>query len=303
MGDAISHPKEKLRERSSTYFLQDWSKQKEMARLKIQDKMLTLGMGEVLPESVDPTLLRRVLDVGCGTGGWLIETAKRYPAIEKLVGADISNTMVAHARQEATAALLDGRVQFQAMDALGTLDFPASSFDLVNQRMGTSWVRTWEWKKLLAEYQRVSCPGGIIRITEPRVGVESNSPALNKLDKIFLETFYHSGRIFTASNDGLICELARLMAQHGIENIQTQVRTLVFEAGTEGGRNFYEDTRHLYRVCLPFFHRWTRVPDDYEQIYQQALKEMQEPGFVATWPLLTVWGTSSRGGRSSGRLR
>jgi DNA-binding transcriptional regulator of glucitol operon len=34
------------------------------------------------------------------------------------------------------------------------------------------------------------------------------------------------------------------------------------------------------------------VPDDYEEIYQQALKDIQQPGFVATWNILTAWGTN-----------
>jgi len=45
-------------------------------------------------------------------------------------------------------------------------------------------------------------------------------------------------------------------------------------------------------VGLPFFQQWTRLPDDYEEIYQQALLDMQATGFVATSKLLTVWGTS-----------
>jgi hypothetical protein len=48
-------------------------------------------------------------------------------------------------------------------------------------------------------------------------------------------------------------------------------------------------------VLLPFFQKWTRVPSDYEEIYQQALKEMQQPDFVATWTLLTVWGIRPKG--------
>ena len=40
-------------------------------------------------------------------------------------------------------------------------------------------------------------------------------------------------------------------------------------------------------------HKWTSVPDDYEEIYQQMLTEMQQPDFVATWTLLTAWGTRS----------
>jgi SAM-dependent methyltransferase len=78
-----------------------------------------------------------------------------------------------------------------------------NSFDLVNQRLGISWLRTWEWRKLLLEYQRVCRPGGIIRITESNVGVECNSPALTKLWGISLETGYNSGRLFTKSPDGL----------------------------------------------------------------------------------------------------
>jgi hypothetical protein len=40
------------------------------------------------------------------------------------------------------------------------------------------------------------------------------------------------------------------------------------------------------------------VPEDYEEIYQQALKEMQQPDFVATGTLLTVWGTKPEDGAS-----
>jgi hypothetical protein len=83
-------------------------------------------------------------------------------------------------------------------------------------------------------------------------------------------------------------ELLRLMTQHGIQDVQTRVYPLVLWAGEVSGQNFYEDTKRLFHVKLPFFDKWTRIPDDYEEVYQQAVKEMQEPGFVATWSLLTV---------------
>jgi ubiquinone/menaquinone biosynthesis C-methylase UbiE len=267
-----------------------------MIRLETQDKMLNIGMGGVLPELADPTPLQRVLDVGCGTGDWLMETAKTYPTIEKLVGGDISSQMLAHARARAQAQHLDGRVQFQTMDALRVLEFPAESFDLVNQRFGASWIRTWEWTKILLEYQRVSRPGGIIRITEPNI-VECNSPALTKLYNIGLEVFHRSGRFFTTSRNGVTSELVRLMRQHAIEDVQTRLHTLVYRAGTVEHQSFYEGEARFYRVLLPFFQKWTRVPNDYEEIYQQALKEMQQPDFVATWTLLTAWGIRSKNGK------
>ena len=206
----MSYATVKLREHPSTYFVQDRSNLEEMTRLEIQDHMLTVGMGGVLPELADPTSLRHLLDVGCGTGGWLRETALAYPTIEILFGGDISGKMLTHAAALAEAEHLSERVQFRTMDALRALEFRDSSFDLLNQRLGTSWLRTWEWTKILVEYHRVVRPGGIIRITESAI-VESNSPALTALCNIVLEALYHSGCFFTQSHDGIIGKLPQLM--------------------------------------------------------------------------------------------
>lgn len=290
------HP-ESQGEQSSTYFVQDRSNQEEMARLEIQDKMITAGMGGVLPELDNPASLRQVLDVGCGAGCWLMETATTYQEIEKLVGVDISGKMVAYANIRAEERHLSDRVEFQVMDALRLLEFPDATFDLINHRFGNSWLRTWDWKKIFLEYLRVTRPGGIIRITESQV-VESNTPALTKLFTIFLEAFYHAGRYFTLSRDGITKHIERLMTEHAIEDVQTRDYSIVYRAGTVEGQQFYEDMLHVFRVSLPFFQKFTNVPSDYQEIYQQALKEMQQPDFVATWRLLTAWGIRPRDGRA-----
>ena len=278
------------REHPSTYFVQDRSSEEELTRLMTQDKMITLSMGGVLPERPDSTIFRRVLDVASGPGGWLIEAAKTYPSMTRLVGVDISSKIVEYARAQAVVEGVSDRVEFRTMDALRRLDFPSASFDLVNQRAGGSYLRTWDWPKLLSEFQRVTRRGGVIRLTEGNI-VEGTSPALTRLNDLLMEAFCQAGHFFTRDRQGLTNELAHSLQKSGLQNVQTHSYVLEYRAGTHEGQLFYEDMKRAFRTLLPFLRKWTHVPDDYEETYQQMLSEMQQPDFVATWRLLTASGT------------
>lgn len=282
------------REHPSTYFVQDRSNEAERTRVALQDQMITVSMGGVLPEQPDPTIFHHVLDVGCGSGGWLIEMARVYPTAKLLAGVDISSRMVEYARAQAEEQQVSSRVEFHTMDALRMLEFPVGFFDLVNQRLGTSYLRTWDWPKLLQEFQRVTRSGGVVRITEGDTLAENNSPALTRLADLWTSALAHAGHLFNSGREGVTSELAHLMQQYGLQDVQTRESALEYRAGTEHGRMFAEDMRLAFRTVLPFLQKWTRVPDDYEDIYQQALDEIQQPGFVATWHALTVWGIRPR---------
>ncbi|GAC1660939.1 MAG: hypothetical protein PVS3B1_36390 [Ktedonobacteraceae bacterium] len=129
----------------------------------------------MLPEQSDPARFASVLDVACDTGGRLVEVAKTYPSITRLAGVDISGNMIEYAREQVAAQQFGGRVEFQVLDALRGLEFPDSSFELVNQRFGESYPRTWDWPKIMSEMQRVCRPGGVLRLTKSNAIVESNS--------------------------------------------------------------------------------------------------------------------------------
>jgi len=249
-------------------------------------------MGGVLPEQADPVSFQRVLDVGCGTGDWLIEAAKTYPNMSLLVGVDISSKIVEYAQAQAEAQGVSDRVQFRTMDALRMLEFPTDYFHLVNQRFGTSFLRKWDWPKLLSEFRRVTQTCGVIRVTEGDMALESPSPALTRLFEIMLDAFYQAGHLFTPGNKGVTGDLAPLLRQNGLVQVQTHTYTPEYRAGTPEGQRFYEDMRLLFRTMLPFLRKWTRVPDDYETLYQQTLSEMQQPDFVARGSMLTAWGNN-----------
>jgi ubiquinone/menaquinone biosynthesis C-methylase UbiE len=249
-------------------------------------------MGGILAEQPDPTVFQSVLDVGCGTGEWLIEAAKTYPTMTRLVGVDISSKMLNYARAQADAQQVSDRVQFLTMDALRVLEFPDNSFDLVNQRFGFSYLRTWDWPKILSEYLRVTRSGGVIRITEPDILAEGgSSSALFRLAQIQLQAFHQAGYFATPDGDAVINELTHLLHHYGLQNVQTREHMTEYRAGTVQGQRFYEDMKYLFKTAVPFYRKWTHVPDDYETIYQQMLNEIQQPDFVGIVKMRTVWGT------------
>src|SRR5579859_4013992 len=212
----MSTPTDPRREHPSTYFVPDRSNEEELTRLRIQDGMITAAMGGVLPEQPDPTIFRRVLDVGCGPGDWLIEAARTYPSMSLLIGVDVSSRIVEYAQAQAEAQRVSDRVQFCTMDALRMLEFPVDYFDLVNQRLGGSYLRTWDWPKILHEYQRVTRPGGVIRVTESDSS-ETSSPSLARFYQKLAEALYQSGQVFTPGRHGPASELARLLSQYGLQ--------------------------------------------------------------------------------------
>jgi ubiquinone/menaquinone biosynthesis C-methylase UbiE len=283
---------EPKREHPSTYFVQDRSNEDEFTRLQIQDHLVTAGMGGVLPEQPDATLFHRVLDVGCGTGGWLIELAQILPTSTFLVGVDASRTFIEYARSQAAAAQVSDRVEFHVMDALRMLEFPTGYFDLVNQRFGGSYLRTWDWLKLFQEYRRVVRPGGVIRITEGELAAESTSAALSRLSDLSRQTFHQAGHLFTPTSDGVTRELTHLLHQHGFQQVQTRAYELEWRADTREGQRFFEDLKVGTRIIEPFLRKWTRVPDDYKDLCQQMCSDMEQPDFVIIGRILTAWGNA-----------
>ncbi len=245
----------RVNENPSTYFVQDRKNKQELTRLKLQDGMVTAVMGGVLPEQLDPTVFHRVLDIGCGPGGWLIEAAKTYPTMS-LMGIDICQRMVEYACAQAEARQVSNRVKFHVMDALGTLKFPTAGFDLVNLRFGVSFVRTWDWPKMLSELLRVTRPGGVIRVTEGEIGSQSNSPALTQLFEMEQCALFRSGHLFTQESRGLIDHLARLLKQYGCQQVQTKAYAIEYRAGTVEGEAFCKNLMLLFQTLRPFIQKW-----------------------------------------------
>jgi ubiquinone/menaquinone biosynthesis C-methylase UbiE len=167
----------------------------EIARLLERDEFLTKAMGEPFPERIDLEGVTRILDIGCGTGGWALDVASSYPSIE-VVGIDISEAMLTSARDKAQQRQLLN-VTFQKMDALQLLQFPSQYFSLVNMRAAVEYVPRDKWRALLQECYRITQPGGILRLTEADRLAHTNSLAFEKYSYFYAKMLFLRGYGFS----------------------------------------------------------------------------------------------------------
>jgi ubiquinone/menaquinone biosynthesis C-methylase UbiE len=276
-----------------TFFLKNKRNKEESLRAQREDQMLTRAMGGPLAEQADANVFAQTLHIACGSGDWTIEAARRYPHMS-LVGIDNNPNIVDYARANAAAAQVADRVKFQLMDALRPLAFPADSFDLVNLRLGVTFIRSWEWLRLIAEIVRVTRPGGVIRITEPQIVHQNKGPisipGLARFHTVLTCALYHSGHLFKEDTTGITAHVAPLLTHFGCQDVQTKEYALEVRAGTPEWTSYYDNAQSVLQGSRAFLVKWGCFQGDFDALYQQAIEEMLHPEFHVSWNFLTVWG-------------
>jgi ubiquinone/menaquinone biosynthesis C-methylase UbiE len=159
------------------------------------DNLVTLlealwGDGYLSPGGNDETALvvegldlrgKRVLDLGCGTGGCALFLAAEFSPAE-VVGVDVESGVVEKASAAAVAAGLADRVSFVAIEP-GRLPFGDGRFDVVFSK--DSIVHIADKDALARELFRVLSPGGAFAASDWMAGRdEPPSPALRRYEEL-----------------------------------------------------------------------------------------------------------------------
>lgn len=277
-------------ENENTYIL-DTSSGAEMARLMKQDRLLTEGMGGLFPERGDVSTMHDILDIACGPGGWVLDTAFAYPKTQ-VVGIDLNRTMVEYARAQAWSRGLEN-AHFQVMNARERLDFPDESFDMVNARFLVGFMPQAGWSPFLRECKRITRPGGIIRLTEFDEPGTSNSAAFETWKNFTFRAISKAG--FTSSpgghNYGIMAILGRLLRDVGCEQIGQRAHVIEFSYGTEGHEPMYQNCKIAFQLVQPFIVKMGVLSEaEVQERYNQMLVEIMSEDFCAVWSYMTAWG-------------
>ena len=277
--------------KQNTYFF-DAESPAEMARLIHFDQLLTSAMGGPLAEQPDSTVaaMRKILDLACGPGGWVLDTAYDYPRIE-IAGVDISRTMIDFARARARDQQLTN-ASFSIMDITQPLNFPSNTFDLVNSRLLVVVLYREAWQHFISECYRITRPGGIIRLTEfDELGL-TNSPAYEELKTVMLYAIRQKyGFSPDGRTHGLTPVLGHLLRSVGYRDIQRKAHVIDFSANMPSWADLYEHTKVLSLLAKPLYLKVGLSEEKFDQLYQQMLIEMKSNEFCGVLTYQTIWAT------------
>lgn len=209
-------------------YLMDIHNDTELARLQLQESLFNEIIDTFPPQFV-PGAGKRILDLACGPGGWLLKVVQAYPEMSG-IGVDLSSQMIRYARAQAEARGL--AVQFSIMDILKSWNFPDAYFDLVNARFINGMLPVVGWSRLFEECWRVLRPGGVVRHTEFAHVSTPNSPSAEKLTMLTYTAIHKAGQMFSPYAMGANAILAQTLKTVGFTNIAIMPYLVDFSYGT-----------------------------------------------------------------------
>ena len=256
----------------------------ELVRLQLQGNVFDETL-PTLPRLFQPKERARVLDLGCGPGGWALRVARKY-AMYDVVGVDVNPRMISYAEAQAEVQELD--VEFRVMDVLQPFDFAENSFDFVNLRLGTSFMKRAAANSVFRECWRVLRPGGVFRDTET-VMVTVSHPAYRQMLSWIGQAFAASGLTDDAQMATSVSTV-RMLTEIGFQPVEVVSHVLDMSAGSILHRTMTEDMQVALPQIKPFVTEKMHICDaaTFDQVAEKSVQEAHDPRFYAHWYMCAV---------------
>ncbi len=242
----------------------------ELERLQLQSRVWEPA-GRALLAGLPRGAGRQALDVGCGVMGWLRVLSEWVGPTGSVVGTDVDEKMLAHARLFAETEGL-GNVALEE-DDLFSSRLPPASFDLVHARFELAPLG--RAAEQLAAYRRLVKPGGRLVLEEPDAAswrVNPESDGVQRLIELVLRGFRAGGGDFDAGRG-----LPGLLRDVGIEpTLDAHVVAL------EPGHPYLRLPLQFAASLRPRLEGLVGKPA-LDELIGQAERELARPG---------VWGTT-----------
>lgn len=253
----------------------------EFNRLSRQDMLLN-EVCPLLPQGIAQP--KAVLDVACGTGGWLRHVVQAFPKAF-CVGIDISRLMLDHARSIADSEGL--KVKYVEGDFFNLPKlFPTQKFDLIQMRLST-WFIGARKKEVFAAIKGLLVPGGVFRIIEFEVPFPNTSAAWKRYAHFFFAALEKRGVQYYGTS-----EFPVLFSEIGLANIRLEPFVINLSIGAPNIQALRSDMiDQILTVGRMIATEKLLSEDDFEELRQQCIHDMNSPGFGMLAYFASISGT------------
>lgn len=277
---------------SGNRYIWDPDDENESARLLHQSNLYERAIKDLLPPSIDPECLHRVLDVGCGPGGWAMSLAQLYPYC-RVVGIDVSPQQIAYAAAQAKVQRVEN-VEFLVRNIFDP-QLPDASFDVINIRFGVSFLDRESWPEFFKICHRLLKPGGSLVVFEGETGI-SNSAAVSLLQRWTVQVMDQLGKAFGHGYSvGIVAMLAKLFKEADYENIQSYPYAINTSIGSEmhpvAMQTLINITNQLQPLIL---HLLDVSQETFLEASLAAQRDMKQENYCCVTFHLSVVGTTPR---------
>ncbi|ORX57559.1 S-adenosyl-L-methionine-dependent methyltransferase [Hesseltinella vesiculosa] len=224
-----------------------------------------------------------VLDVGCASGTWVLDTATEFPA-SHFTGIDITDTF--------PTSIKPNNTEFKIGNLQERLPFPDNTFDLINLRFFILALKSEEWNTGLVELFRILKPGGVLQCIECGMlegGTDFMLWAGAAFEKLILKV---------GQEPWISLKLPQIMSQiPGVEVIENRRKRIPLNNVQDPlSRDFLYDIIQIFQTAQPYLIKELGIPSEqYPAFIRQLAQECQnDPPVNWSFVLCAAQKTSSQ---------
>ncbi|KAL0074890.1 S-adenosyl-L-methionine-dependent methyltransferase [Phycomyces blakesleeanus] len=178
----------------------------------------------------------QILDIGCGSGAWAMDTATEYPTAS-FIAIDRAAIF--------PTSIHPANVAFECLDIADVLPYKDNHFDFVHLGSLAFALQSSQWAKVLKEAYRVTKPGGCIQLMEAQLISPGNELVLYSQEKLKSILLQHGQNPYLYEN------LGAMLSEAGFKIIQEEKRTVVLNNHILADE-FMHILSESVDACMPF---------------------------------------------------
>lgn len=250
--------------------------------------------GQLYPGKIPVNRMRRVVDLGCGNGEWVLELSRRLPRLQVFgVDSDEDALHRAKVRRNTGNFRMAG---FRKFDLTGDLPVPDDYLDFVHLRRCGRFIKPERLPAFLRECVRILQPGGWLAASDLEI-CEVSSPAFTRIHRALLKVQAELGLSLdrTGMTIGIAAQLYPMLIQAQLEHVSYELH--IIDLGYMGGnyaQSFLLEIFSMANLLKPLIVEQGIIDaETFDELIKQGEVELRTEDLCGWGLIVTAYGQKS----------